>query len=86
VRWLAGWARVPLEPGQTTRVEFTVHADRTSFTGLDLHRIVEPGAIEVQVGPSSANLPLRGSFVLEGPVRVLGSDRVLTVPATVVPC
>ncbi|MEU8803669.1 glycoside hydrolase family 3 N-terminal domain-containing protein [Spirillospora sp. NPDC048819] len=82
-RWLAGWARVRLEPGDAARIEFDVHADRTSFTGTDLRRIVEPGEIEVSVGPSSAVLPLRGSFALEGPVRVLDADRVLTVPAEV---
>lgn len=84
VRWLAGYARVRLAPGEAARVEFTVHADRTSFTGLDLRRIVEPGVIEVQIGRSSADLPLTGSFVLEGPVRELGTERVLTVPVEVI--
>jgi beta-xylosidase len=31
-RWLAGFARVPLEPGQARRVTFRLHADRTAFT------------------------------------------------------
>jgi hypothetical protein len=35
-RWLAGFARVPLEPGQARRVTFRLHADRTAFTGRDL--------------------------------------------------
>ncbi|GAA4630446.1 glycoside hydrolase family 3 N-terminal domain-containing protein [Actinoallomurus vinaceus] len=86
VRWLAGWARVRLEPGAAARVTFTVHADRTGFTGADLRRVVEPGRIDVTVGASSADLPLRGSFTLTGPVRVLGTDRVLTVPVEVTPC
>ncbi|WP_143221030.1 glycoside hydrolase family 3 C-terminal domain-containing protein [Actinomadura sp. CNU-125] len=84
-RWLAGWARVRLGPGEAARVGFTVHADRTSFTGADLRRIVEPGAVEVMVGGSSEDLPLRGAFTLDGPVRVLGADRVRTVPAEVTP-
>ncbi|GAA0560411.1 beta-glucosidase family protein [Actinomadura livida] len=83
VRWLAGWARVRLEPGDAARVEFDVHADRTSFTGPDLRRIVEPGEIGVHVGGSSADTPLEDSFTLEGPVRVLGADRVLSVPVEV---
>jgi beta-xylosidase len=82
VRWLAGWARVRLEPGASACVEFEVHADRTAFTGPDLRRIVEPGEIEVFVGPSSGDLPLRGSFTLTGPVREPGPDRVLTVPVS----
>jgi beta-xylosidase len=86
VRWLAGWARVRLEPGEAARATFTVHADRTSFTAADLRRIVEPGVIEVAVGPSSEDLPLQGVFVLTGPERTLGNDRALTVPVTVTPC
>jgi beta-xylosidase len=86
VRWLAGWARVRLDPGRSARVEFDVHADRTSFTGPALRRIVEPGEIQVAVGPSSGDLPLCGSFVLTGPERTPGKDRVLSVPVTVTPC
>jgi hypothetical protein len=85
VRWLAGWARVRLAPGAAARVTFSVHADRTAFTGADLRRIVEPGTIEVAVGSSSEDLALRGEFVLTGAERVLGAGRVLTVPVTVAP-
>ncbi|SEP19955.1 beta-glucosidase family protein [Amycolatopsis saalfeldensis] len=80
---LAGFARVPLDPGRRARVTFTLHADRTAFTGLDLRRIVEPGTIEVLVGRSSADLPCTGSFDLTGPVREAGHDRVLDTPVTV---
>jgi beta-xylosidase len=86
VRWLAGWARVRLEPGAAARVTFTVHADRTSFTGRTLRRIVEPGTIEVAIGPSSEDLPLRGSVELTGAERVLGPERILTVPVEVTAC
>ncbi|MFB9834863.1 fibronectin type III-like domain-contianing protein, partial [Actinoallomurus acaciae] len=85
MRWLAGWARVRLAPGAAARVTFSVHADRTAFTGADLRRIVEPGTIEAAVGSSAEDLPLRGEFVLTGAERVLGAGRVLTVPATVAP-
>ncbi len=85
VRWLAGWARVRLDAGRSARVEFAVHADRVSFTGKDLRRIVESGEIGVEVGRSCADLPLRGSYRIESPERVLGMDRVLTVPVTVRP-
>jgi beta-xylosidase len=83
VRWLAGYARVPLGPGAARRVTFRVHADRTSFTGLAGSRVVEPGEIGVSVGGASDSLPLTGSFTLTGPVRVVGPDRVLDTPATV---
>src|SRR5690349_23848085 len=52
-RWLAGFARVPLEPGEERRVTFRLHADRTAFTGRAGTRIVEPGEIGVAVGGAS---------------------------------
>ena len=67
-RWLAGFGRVELEPGAAARITFSVHADRTSFTGLDLAKS-GAGEIGVAVGRSSGDLPLQGSFTLEGPVR-----------------
>jgi beta-glucosidase len=80
VRQLAGFTRVPLEPGAAVRVEFRVHADRTAFTGRDLTRVVEPGDLEVLVGTSAADLPCRGMVRLTGPLRVVGHDRRLVTP------
>ncbi len=83
VRWLAGFARVALEPGEERRVVFRLHADRTAFYGRSGQRVVEPGEIVIEVGPASDNLPLRGSVTLSGAERVVGSDRVLTTPVSV---
>lgn len=83
--YLAGFARVPLEPGQATRVVFRLHADRTAFCGASGARVVEPGVIEVQLGGSSADLPLRGELELSGSERTVGPDRVLCTPVTVLP-
>jgi beta-xylosidase len=81
VRWLAGFARVLLAPGAAARVTFRLHADRTSFTGQDGQRIVEPGEFFVAIGGASDNLPLSGSFTLTGPARTTEADRVLDTPA-----
>ena len=81
--YLAGFARVPLEPGQAARVVFRLHADRTAFCGVSGDRVVEAGLIEVQLGASSADLPLRGELELCGPERTVGADRVLCTPVTV---
>jgi beta-xylosidase len=83
LRWLAGFARVPLEPGQARRVTFRLHADRTAFSGRSGGRVVEPGEIGVAVGGASDNLPLRGSFTLTGPERPAGPDRILDTPVDV---
>ena len=82
---LAGFARVPLQPGERARVTFTLHADRTSFTGADLSRIVEPGEVRVMVGASSEDIRGEGTLRLTGDPRVVGHDRVLTTPWVIEP-
>jgi beta-xylosidase len=82
-RWLAGFARVSLAAGESARVTFRLHADRTAFTGRDGTRIVEPGDVSVALGGASDDLPLSRSFTLTGPVRTAGADRVLTTPVSV---
>ncbi|OWY61841.1 hypothetical protein B7486_61640 [cyanobacterium TDX16] len=73
-----------LRPGARARVTFSLHADRFAFTGRDGRRVVEPGAIELQVGRSSADLPLRATLTLEGDgPRRPGEDLVLTTPVRV---
>jgi len=83
VRWLAGFARTELAPNEAARVTFRLHADRTSFMGQGLTRVVEPGTITVTLGGSSADLPLMGSFTMTGPLRTVGIDRVLDTPVSV---
>jgi len=83
VRWLCGFAKVDLEPGGSARVTFDVHADRTSFIGVDGTRIVEPGDFDVAVGTSSESLPLTARFRIDGAMRAVGEGRVLVTPASV---
>src|SRR5215204_4273628 len=85
VKQLAGFVRVPLEPGAAADVSFLIHADRTAFVGRDLQRIVEPGEVEILVGTSATDLPGRAVVRLTGPVRVVGHDRRLVTPADVRP-
>lgn len=83
VRQLVGYARAALQPGETREVTFTLHADRFSFTGVQLRRIVEPGRIDLWSGPSAGDLPLEASVRLTGEIREVGEGRVLTTPARV---
>src|SRR3954452_1793306 len=85
VKQLTGFARVHLEAGQAAEVSFTVHADRTAYTGPDFRRIVEPGDMEVLVGTSALHTPCRAQVRLTGPVRVVGHDRCLVTPVSVSP-
>ncbi|RIQ12682.1 glycoside hydrolase family 3 N-terminal domain-containing protein [Jiangella rhizosphaerae] len=83
VRELIGYRRVPLAPGEARRVTFAVHADRTSFPGLDLRRIVEPGTFTLAAGPSSDDVPVSAELEISGAVRVLDGARVMTTPVRI---
>jgi beta-glucosidase len=49
VAQLLGYARVPLLPGQSRRVEFDVPTQRLAFSDRRMVRVVEPGEIEVWI-------------------------------------
>ncbi|NLU74367.1 glycosyl hydrolase [Streptomyces sp. HNM0575] len=80
VTQLTGFARVDLAVGEQRRITFRLHADRLSYTGPDMLRIVEPGEITVAVGSSSADIRLSGTVLLTGPVRTVGHERRLHTP------
>ncbi|HXP55386.1 MAG TPA: glycoside hydrolase family 3 C-terminal domain-containing protein, partial [Streptosporangiaceae bacterium] len=71
---LVGYQRVTLDPGECREVRFTVPTDLFSFTGRAGTRIVEPGRIELRLGPSSRDTPI----VL--PVELTGAGRVIEGP------
>ena len=52
-RWLAGYQRVTLTPGQTRRVRVEISHERLAIVGADGQRVVEPGAFTAWVGSSS---------------------------------
>ena len=83
IKQLAAYTKVPLEPGQKRTVSFALHTDLMSFTGLDLKRIVEPGAMKVSVGVSSEDLPLVGDFRLVGDLREVAEGRTLLPAITI---
>ncbi|MCD5345139.1 beta-glucosidase [Agromyces sp. S2-1-8] len=74
---LIGFERIELEPGASVRLGVEVPADLASFTGRDGLRIVEPGALVLGFGRSSADLSLTAAVELTGPVRVVDHTREL---------
>ena len=66
VRELCGFARVRLGPGERRTVTFRLAADQLAFTGVDGRLRLEGGTFQVQVGTSSADLPLTASLELVG--------------------
>ncbi|MEV6862389.1 glycoside hydrolase family 3 N-terminal domain-containing protein [Streptosporangium subroseum] len=74
--------RVDLEPGETREVTITLHADQTSYTGAYGQRQVDPGAVELRVGASSADIRETISVSMTGPRRHVGFDRVMEATVT----
>ena len=79
---LKGFARVELAPGQTRTVRIELPIAMLAFHGADMRRAVEPGEIQVMVGGSSADLPLRGRFDIAG-ARTAVDDRSVYSRASV---
>ena len=73
VRFLLGFTKVGLAPGEEATVRFRVHTDRLAFTGLYGRRIVEPGEILLYAGFSSLETPVGEA------IRLVGEERDATV-------
>ena len=56
VKELKGFERVTLAPGESKTVQFTLDRDAFALWNQEMKRVVEPGAFEIMVGSSSAEL------------------------------
>jgi beta-glucosidase len=54
---LADWSAVELKPGHSKRVEFEVEASMFGYFGQNMTWRVDPGEVDVIVGPNSASGP-----------------------------
>ena len=61
---LKGFQRVPLAPGASATVSFSLGRDHLKMLDRDMTWIVEPGAFRVMVGSSSKDIRLRGEIVV----------------------
>lgn len=75
VQRLVGYTRVPLTPGEARRLHVTVPADVASFTGRDGRRVIEPGELDLRLGPSSSAARLSTTVALTGPGREVDGPR-----------
>lgn len=74
---LIGYHRVPVPAGESRTVEFTVHADLSSFADRTGTRIVEPGLLHLRLAHSSAEVHAELPLTLTGDVRQVDHTRVL---------
>ena len=75
VKELAGFCRVHLKPGEGKMVSFSLNATQTAFLDRQMRWKVEKGRIEVQLGASSEDIRLRGSFCITGDAWIDGKER-----------
>ncbi len=85
VQELRGFQRVHLEPGERKRVTFTLPVELLAYYDAEMQLAVEPATVQVMVGNSSRNLPLRGVCTLSGEKRVLGARSHYTCAVEVTP-
>jgi len=83
VKELRGFQRVHLVPGERKRVTFMVPVELFAWYDAAMQRVVEPVAIQVMVGNSSAHLPLRATLTLTGDRRVIAQRRAWVGRVTV---
>jgi beta-xylosidase len=83
VTQLIGFARVRLAPAVSAEVSFTVHADRLSFTGRTMERIVEPGEVLFRIGTASETFAGPVAVQLTGSRRTIRGERIMDTPVTV---
>lgn len=71
VAQLLGYRRVELQPGEEAVVRLTVPTTRLAFSDPSMRRIVEPGAVELWVGPSCAERETSAALTITGPVHAV---------------
>lgn len=64
-RQLRGFDRVSLKPGESRMVEMQVPTSHLFYCDLNMRRVIQPGAYQVEIGASLVNTKLKGSFQLE---------------------
>lgn len=80
---LQGFVRVDLAPGEEKRITFRLSCAQLGYYNEAMRFGVEPGRLEVMVGTSSQELPLRADLRLTGPaVETLGR-RAYSCPVAV---
>lgn len=81
VAQLVGFQRIALEPGESTRIVFDVPPTRFAATDRRMHRVVEPGTVEIWAGTSSVRV-LERATELVGAVYAVAPDDVRITTAT----
>jgi hypothetical protein len=63
---LRGFARLALAPGESRAVTIDIPLELLGHSAEDGRLLIEPGPVELLVGPSASDTPLRATFELTG--------------------
>ncbi|MCB9099910.1 MAG: glycoside hydrolase family 3 C-terminal domain-containing protein [Anaerolineales bacterium] len=72
---LKGFKRITLEPGQTQTVTFELFTNQLGFYDQKMQYVVEPGTLDLMVGSSSEDLPLKGRLEITGETTDISRDK-----------
>jgi beta-glucosidase len=82
-RQLVGFARVPLEPGESRTVTFALHPSRLAFYDEDFRFVCEPGAFDLEVGGWAGSPALVTTIDLGGEVHQYRQRDVVATAVTI---
>ena len=80
---LVAYARVELDPGESAEVRFTVPASRLAYSDRAMRRVVEPGDVELRLGPSCAEVDEAVTLRLTGATYEVSVDDARVVDVEV---
>ncbi len=80
---LVAYARVELDPGESAEVRFTVPASRLAYSDRAMRRVVEPGEVELRLGPSCAEVDEAVALRLTGATYEVSVDDARVVDVEV---
>ena len=63
---LAGFRRVHLNAGETKKITFNLDTAQLGYYDEEMQFVVEPGQLDIMVGTSSEDLPLKDTVTLTG--------------------
>ncbi len=77
VQQLAGFARIPFEVGESRQITFQLDPGQLAFYDTEMDFVVEPGAVEIMVGASCADIRQRAVIEIVGDLRRLDPREVV---------
>ena len=81
VKELAGFKRIHMEPEEKVRVTFTVQADQSAFLDRQMCWKVEKGDIDAEIGSSSEDIRLKGTYRITEDKWINGMERAFYAKA-----